>query len=152
MSGSKGMEYLIVIALLAVILLCVGFSISDILVMLAVLLCAVVVLVGAFFVFSLVVLLSSVKVNASFVKMNDEGRYPCAVYKVENIELKNLFPCEMVMRDKLYVPDREVKIRKCRILKAVLDKNAVITIVFGSIVFIPLSAAAVMAVKWFFGF
>ena len=129
------MEYLIVIALLAVILLCVGFSISDILVMLAVLLCAVVVLVGA-----------------SFVKMNDEGRYPCAVYKVGNTEFKNLFPCEMVMRDKLYVPDREVKIRKCRILKAVLDKNAVITIIFGSIVFIPLSAAAVMAVKWFFGF
>ncbi len=146
------MEYLIVIALLAVILLCVGFSISDILVMLAVLLCAAVVFTGAFFVFSLAVLLSSVKVSASFVKMNDEGRYPCAVYKVGNTEFKNLFPCEMVMRDKLYVPDREVKVRKCRILKAVLDKNAVITIIFGSMVFIPLSAAAVMAVKWFFGF
>lgn len=145
------MEYLIVIALVAVILLCVGFSVSDVLVMLAVLLCAAVVLVGAFFVFSLVVLLSSSKVTASFVKMNDEGRYPCAVYKVGNTELKNLFPCEMVMRDKLYVPEKEVKIRRCAFIKAVLDKNAVITIIFGSAVFIPLSAAAGAAVKWFFG-
>lgn len=145
------MEYLIVLALLAIILFCLGFSLGDVLIMIAVLLCVGIVFVGAFFVFSLVVLIASREVTASFVKMNDDGRYPCAVYKVGNSEVKNLFPSEMIMKDKLYVPEKEIKIRRCVFFKAALDKNAVITIVFGSVVFIPLSAVVILAMKWFFG-
>lgn len=146
------MEYIIVLALLSIIFFCLGLSLGDVLMMLAVLLCAGIVFVGAFFLFSLVVLASSRKVTASFLKMNDEGRYPCAVYKVGDSELKNLFPSEMIMKDKLYVPEKEIKIRRCVLFNAALDKNAVMTIVVGSAVFIPLSAAVIFAMKWFFGF
>lgn len=146
------MEYIIVLALLSIIFFCLGFSLGDVLMMLAVILCIGIVFVGAFFLFSLVVLIASRKVTASFVKMDDEGRYPCAVYKIGDSELKNLFPSEMIMKDKLYVPDKEIKIRRCSFFKAALDKNAVMTIVFGSAVFIPLSAAVILAMKWFFGF
>lgn len=145
------MEYLIVLALLAIIFFCLGFSIGDVAIMLGVVLCVGIVFVGAFFLFSLVVLISSRKVTARFVKMNDEGRYPCAVYKVGESELKNLFPSEMIMKDKLYVPEKEIVIRRCLLFRAALDKNAVMTIVFGSAVFIPLSAAVIFAMKWFFG-
>lgn len=145
------MEYLIVAALVAVILWCVGFSVGDIAAMFAVLLCAAIVLVGLFFVFALVVLLSSHKASASFVKMNDDGRYPCAVYKIGDSEFKNLFPSEMIMKDRLYVKDKEIDIRKCTFIKAVLDKNAVMTIIIGSAVFIPLSVAVIFVLKWFFG-
>ncbi|MCH5204498.1 MAG: hypothetical protein J1F03_07100 [Oscillospiraceae bacterium] len=146
------MEYIIVLALLSIIFFCLGLSLGDVLMMLAVLLCAGIVFVGAFFLFSLVVLALSRKVTASFLKMNDEGRYPCAVYKVGDSELKNLFPSEMIMKDKLYVPEKEIKIRRCVLFNAALDKNAVMTIVVGSAVFIPLSAAVIFAMKWFFGF
>lgn len=145
------MEYIIVLALVAIIMFCMGFGIGDVITMLVVVLCVGIVFVGAFFLFSLVVLIASKKVTASFVKMNDEGRYPCAVYRVGDRELKNLFPSEMIMRDKLYVPDKEIKIRSCALFRAALDKNAVMTIVFGSAVFIPLSLIVIFAMKWFFG-
>lgn len=145
------MEYLIVIALLAIIFLCIGFSLGDVIFMLVALLCVGILLVGLFFLFSLVVLLTSRPIKATFVRMNEDGRYPCAVYKTDNAEIKNIFPCEMVLKDKLYVPEKEIKIRRCAFIKAALDKNAVMTIIFGSIVFIPLSAAVIFAVKYFFG-
>lgn len=146
------MEYIIVIALTGIILLCLGFGLNDILMMLAVLVCLAIVLVGLFFLFALVVLFASRKVTARFVRMNEDGRYPCAVYDVGGNEIKNLFPREMVMKNRLYVPDKEIRIRRCSFIKATLDKNAEITIIFGSAVFIPLSAAVIFAAKWFFGF
>ena len=146
------MEFLIVAALAAIILLCLGVPLSDILMMLAALVCIAIVLTGLFFAFFLVVLLSSGKASAKFVRMNEDGRYPCAVYKIGGKELKNLFPSEMVMKNRLYVPEKEISIRKCAFIKAALDKNAVMTIILGSAVFIPLSAGVFFAVKWFFGF
>lgn len=146
------MEYLIVIAIFAIILLCLGFSIGEILMMFAGLLCLLIVLTGLFFVFALAVLLTSRKTTAVFVEMDEKGRYPSAVYKTERGNFKNLFPGEMVMKKRLYVPEKEVIVRKCAFLNSVLDKNAVMTIILGNAVFIPLSVAAVFAAKWLFGF
>ena len=146
------MEFLIVVALIAILLLCLGFTFNDILMMLAALVCILIILVGVFFAFSLVVLLSSRKTSAKFLRISEEGRFPCAVYKIGDDEIKNLFPSEAVMKKMLYVPEKDITVRKCAFIKAVLDKNALMTIALGSAVFIPLSAGIIFAAKWFFGF
>lgn len=140
------MEFLIVFALLAIIMLCIGFGVADIL-MLAILIIAVLtVLIGVFFLVCLGFLLFSKKKRGVFTGFNEDGRFPRAVYKVDGEELMNVFPCEMVMRKKLYVPEKTVTLHCIKPRRAVLDKNAFVTIIAGSAVFLPLSAAALILI------
>lgn len=140
------MEFLIVFALLAVIMLCIGFGIADIL-MLAVLIIAVLtVLIGIFFLICLSFLLFSKKKSGEFTGFNEDGRFPRAVYKVDGEEILNVFPCEMVMRKKLYVPEKTVTLYYIKPRRAVADKNAFVTIIAGGAVFIPLAVAAMILI------
>lgn len=140
------MEFLLVFALLAVIMLCIGFGVADIL-MLAILIIAVLtVLIGVFFLVCLSLLLFSKKKHGEFTGFNDEGRFPCAEYDVDGEKITNIFPCEMVMRKKLYVPEKTVTLYYIKPRRAVADKNAFVTIIAGSAVFIPLAAAALVVI------
>lgn len=138
------MEILIVIALAAVLMLCLGFGLSDVLMLFVFVLGAGIVLSGVFFAVCLVFLLSSKRVVAEYSRLDEKPRFPVALYKTDFGELPNIFPCEMVLRDKLYVPDKKIHILKCGLRKAVIDKNALLTIVFGSAVFIPAAVFAMV--------
>lgn len=138
------MEFLLVFALIAIIMLCIGFGLGDILMMALLVIAALTALIGVFFLFSLAVLIFSNKKRGVFVKFNDEGRFPCAVYDIDGGEFQNVFPCEMIMRDRLYVPEKRVTLYSIKLRRAVIDKNAFITIIAGSAVFIPMAVVAVM--------
>lgn len=140
------MEFLLVFALLAVIMLCIGFGIGDILMMVVFVIAALTVLIGIFFLVCLALLLFSKKKSGEFVRFNDEGRFPCAVYNVDGEELPNVFPCEMIMRKKLYIPGKTVTLHCIKFRCAVADKNAFVTIIAGSAVFFPLSAASLVLI------
>ena len=138
------MEFLIVFAMVVIIMLFLGFGVGDIIMRGTYIIAVLVMLTGVFFVVHLVFLLSSKRDRGVFMRINDEGRFPRAVYKTNSGEFLNLFPCEMIMRDKLYVPEKAVTLYFSKFLRLVIDKNALITIIAGSAVFIPLAAAAVI--------
>lgn len=143
------MEFLLGFALIVILLLCMGFGVVDIAMMVLALSGLVIIFIGGFFIVSLAVLAFTKKVHGSFVEFNDEGRFPCAVYKIGGERVKNLFPCEMVMRGKLYIPDKEITLRYFKPKCFAIDKNALLTIIIGSAVFIPLGVvAAVMLSRW----
>ncbi len=142
------MEFLLVFALIVILMLCVGFGWGDILMLVLLVIAALTVIIGGFFLVCLALLLSSKKKRGVFSKISDERRFPCAVYDIDGGEFPNIFPCEMILRNKLYVPGKAVTLYYIKFRRAVIDKNAFITIISGSAVFIPLAVmAAVMLVR-----
>ena len=138
------MEFLIVFAMAVIIMLFLGFGVGDIVMLATYIIAVLVMLTGVFFVVHLVFLLSAKRNRGVFTRINDEGRFPRAVYRIESDEFFNIFPCEMILRDKLYVPEKTVTLFFSKFLRLVIDKNALITIIAGSVIFIPLGAAAAM--------
>ncbi len=131
------MEFLAGAAVLIVLLYILGFGLNLIASGIVVCLVAATVLCEAFFLFSLVRLLLSKKVTARFVRIakREKWRFDTAFYEVGEQEIPNIFPCEMTMRDKFYKKDKEIKLRLGIGRKCVYDMNAVLTIVFGNILF-----------------
>lgn len=143
------MEFVLGFALMVILLLCMGFGVVDIAMIVLALSGLAIIFIGAFFIFSLIVLMFTKKVQGSFVEFNEEGRFPCAVYDIDGERVKNLFPCEMVMRNKLYIPDKKIPLRYFMLRKLAVDKNALLTIIIGSAVFIPLGIiSAVLLAQW----
>lgn len=132
-------------AMLVVLMLCLGFGWGDIALLGAGIVGIFIVLIGGFFVVCLVMLALSRRRSAVFVRLDENRRFPCAVYRINGADVVNMFPCEMVMRDKLYVPEKEIKVLYCRLNRSAIDNNALLTIIFGSTVFIP--SAVFAAVK-----
>ena len=152
-SGDTKMEFLIVLAMIVIIMLCLGFGVGDIIMLALMIFSVLAVLTGVFFVLSLIMLIFSRKKKGTFTRINEEGRFPVAVYEVDGAELKNVFPCEMILRDKLYVPEKTVTLYFTKFRGAVIDKNAFITIIAGSAIFIPIAVGAAMSlVSEFSGF
>lgn len=144
------MEFVIGFALITILMMFLGFGLSEIALLVIGIICVGVIMTAIFFTFSVVLLVTSRRVTARFAHFDEEIQFPVAVYKIGDEELPNMFPREMVMRDKLYVPDKDVYVMRCRLRRAVLDKNAIITIVSGSLIFIPLAIFAAVSVVSFF--
>ena len=146
------MEFVIVYVMVAVLLLFMGFDLAQIGIMTLILIGGFVALIGVFFLICLVFLIMSRKKTAVFVSFDEERRFPVAVYKIDGEDVPNMFPCEMIMRDKLYVPEKEIKILYCKPRRAAIDKNALLTMIAGSAVFIPAGIfAVIMTVSYFNG-
>lgn len=144
------MEFIIGYVLIAVIMLCMGFSLMNIGVFTLLLIGVFIVLIGVFFSVCLVFLAMSRRRKAVFVSFDEERRFPVAVYNIGGEEVSNLFPCEMIMRGKLYIPGKEISILYCKPRRAAIDKNALITIIAGSAVFIPAAVYSAITIVSFF--
>ena len=73
---------------------------------------------------------------SGLVSISDFNEFKSS-YETEKGELPNIFPAEFVMRDKIYKPEKTVRLRIDRRGKFVFDRNARLTILFG----LPLCAA-----------
>ena len=144
------MEFLIVYVMIAVFMLFMGFELVHIGVMTLLIVGAGVVLIGAFFAVCLVFLAMSKRKTAVFVSIDEESRFPVAVYKIDGEDVPNMFPCEMIMRDKLYIPDKEIRVLYCKPRRSAIDKNALITMIAGSAVFIPAAVFSLIMIISFF--
>lgn len=131
------MEFLIGYVLIALILLFMGFELVQIGMFTLALIGIFIVLIGVFFTMCLVFLILSRPAKAVFKEFNEERRYPVAVYIINGEDVPNMFPCEMIMRDKIYVPNKEIRLLYCKPRRAAIDKNALITMIAGSVIFIP---------------
>lgn len=142
------MDIIIGGTLIIIIMLCLGFGWGDIAVLGLGAVGVIVVLIGSFFAVCLLMLALSKRKTAVFTEFSEEGRFPCAVYRIDGADVPNMFPCEMIMRGKLYVPGKKIKVLYCRVNKHAIDGNALITMIFGSMIFIPSAVfAAVTIVK-----
>lgn len=144
------MEFIIGFVLIAILLLFIGFGLSDIALLIIGIVCVGVIMTAIFFSVSIVVLVTSRRVTARFSRFDEESRFPVAVYEVNGEEIPNMFPCEMIMRNKLYIPGKDVRIMRCTLRRAVFDKNAIITIVSGSLIFIPAAVFVIIAALNYF--
>ncbi len=146
------MEYLICFIVILGLLLLAGMGSGDILLIVLGVIGVLVVAVALFFALCLVFIAMSKRKSAVYLEMDDSGKYPAPVYEIDGERVKNLFPCEMVMKKKLYVPEKEIHILHCKPIKRTIDGNALVTMIVGALIFIPASVFVVMMfVKFFSG-
>lgn len=137
-------EFVLVYVMVMVLLLFMGFELAHIGIITLILIGSIIVIIGAFFAVCLVFLIMSRRKTGAFVEFDEERRFPAAIYKIDGENVTNMFPCEMIMRDKLYVPGKEIRILYCKPRKAAIDKNALVTMIAGSAVFIPASVFSII--------
>lgn len=131
-------------AMLIVLMLCLGFGWGDIAMLGFGIVGIFIVLIGCFFAVCLVMLALSRRKSAVFVRFDEDRKFPCAVYSIDGKDVVNMFPCEMVMRSKLYVPEKEIKVLYCRLNRSAIDSNALLTMILGSVIFIPSAVFAIV--------
>ncbi len=129
------MEFILGLVVIIVLLLILGFGPDIIIFGVISLLVLMTVLTELFFLYCIVRLIFSKRKNAVFTRIGkrDKDRYETAFYMADGVELPNIFPCEVVMRKRLYDPDKQIKVRVDAGRKFVYDRNAVLTILFGAL-------------------
>lgn len=146
------MEYAICFVLIAGLLFLFGFELLDIMYLAVGIALLFVAFIGGFFALCLMLLAMSRRCEAVFVEIDDDpenSHFPRAVYEMDGRRVRNMFPCEMIARKKLYVPEKKIRIFYCKPRNEVIDKNAFLTIIFGSLVFIPAAVFSVAAIVRF---
>ena len=138
------MDIIIGGALIIIIMLCLGFGWGDIAMLGFGVIGVFIVFIGCFFAVCLVMIALSKRKSAVFVRFDEDKRFPCAVYRIDGADVPNMFPCEMVMRNWLYVPEKEIRVLYCRVNRLAIDNNALITMILGSVIFIPTSVFEVV--------
>ncbi len=144
------MEILFSVIIILGILVLAGVDIGLILLLVLGMVGTMVVMMGLFFAVCMVLVAVSKLRSAVFLEMDDSGRYPVAVYDIDGARTRNFFPCEMVMRKRLYVPGKKIRILYCAAMDRTIDGNAFITIIMGALVLIPASVMVVMKFVQFF--
>lgn len=140
------MEIILGLAVIALLLLCLGAELGLIAMIFAGILGVGVLLMLGFFVFSAVRIMTCRKKEAVFCKTEKfpGTKFDRAVYSVDGQECACVFPCEVVMRNRLYRSDRAVNVYYSEKKKYVYDKNAAVTVFAGLLSCMALTAAAVI--------
>lgn len=138
------MEILVAFILILVLLFCTGAQMSLIIAVILGALSLVNLLVLVFFVYCGILLAGSEKKTAVFSKIgkNEHMKFDCAYYLVDGEEYRNAFPCEVAMRKKLYIPEKQVTVRLVKKKNMVFDANAFTTVIAGTAFFAVLMAVA----------
>ncbi len=129
------MEIILGIVVIFVLLLCMGASIGFIASLALVLVGAFIVFMAAFFVYAVIILMSSKHTKGHYVRSEAEkGKIPYAVYMIEDNECKNMLPLEVMFQNKIYQSDKEVSLFFNKKRNRCFDTNAVICCILGIIV------------------
>lgn len=136
------MELILGAAVIILLLLILGFGIDTVIFGIFWVFVALTALSELFFLYCIARLIFSKKRTGRFVHIGKKKKdgYDTPFYTVEGIDgepLPNVFPAEVVMKNRIYKPDSDVKLRLDAGKKFVYDRNARITIILGA----PLCAA-----------
>ncbi len=134
------MEILVGIVMIVIILLLAGVDMWYFLVGGAVLVAAAALFTTAFFIVCAVMLLHSRRCTGVFLRFAEGKRFDAAEYLIDGEPHRNVFPAEFVMRERLYCPDKTVKLHLTRSGR-VFDGNALVTTIIG----LPLSLLTAVA-------
>lgn len=140
------MEIFLGLAVITLLLLCLGAEIGLIAMIFVGIICAAILLMLCFFIFSALRIMTCRKREAFFCKTEKfpGTKFDRAVYTVDGQECSCVFPCEVVMRSKIYRSDRAVNVFYSEKKKFVYDKNAAITVFAGLLSCMALTAAAII--------
>ncbi|MBP0965339.1 MAG: hypothetical protein J5999_08620 [Oscillospiraceae bacterium] len=134
------MEVLVAFILILVLLFCTGAQMSIIIAVILGALSLVNLLILVFFVCCMILLAGAERKTAVFSKIdkNEHMRFDCAYYLVDGEEYRNAFPCEVALRKKLYIPEKQVTVRLVKKKNIVFDANAFTTTIAGTAFFAAL--------------
>lgn len=140
------MEIFLGLAVIVMLLLCLGAELGLIAMVFVGLLCGAVLLMLGFFIFSAVRIMTCRKKEAVFCKTEKfpGTKFDRAVYSVDGQECACVFPCEVVMRSRLYRSDKAVNVYYSEKKKYVYDKNAAVTVFAGLLSCMALTAATII--------
>lgn len=129
------MEFVIIATVVLVLAMCLGADFVIVPIMFIVFLVILLLAIFGFFVYSAVKLTGTKSVKGKFVRIGRaEGKkFDTAFYKIGENEFPNVFPCEVVMRSKIYIPDKVCKLRFDSRHNEVFDLNAVCCVILGLI-------------------
>lgn len=146
------MEVLVAFILILVLLFCTGAPVSTIAAVILGALGLITAAIFAFFIYCDILLLGSEKKTAVFSRIgkNPRMKIDCAYYLVDSEEYANAFPCEIALRKKLYVPEKQVTVRIVSKKNMVFDANAFMSAIFGTAVFAVLLGVTVNGLISFF--
>ncbi len=138
------MEIIVAFVLILVLLFCTGAQMSLIAAVILGALTLVNLLILVFFVYCGILLTGAEKKTAVFSKIdkNEHMKFDCAYYLVDGEEYRNAFPCEVAMRKKLYIPEKQVTVRLVKKKNMVFDANAFTTVIAGTAFFAVLMTVA----------
>ena len=107
------MEFVIIATVVLVLAMCLGADFVIVPIMFIVFLVVLLLAIFGFFVYSAVKLTGTKSVKGKFVRFGRaEGKkFDTAFYKVSDSEYPNVFPYEVVMRSKIYIPDKVCRLR-----------------------------------------
>ncbi len=126
------MEILIGIAVIFVLLFCLGASLELIFQIAVALICLFILFMAAVFIYAFIILLTGKRVKGVFMESDKEnGNLPYARYLIDGKEYRNLFPLEVIFQKKIYIPDKEVKLILNERVKKCMDNNAVTCCILG---------------------
>lgn len=130
------MELLIGIAVIFLLLFCLGAS-TKLMIEIAIgMICLFVLFMVGVFVYATIILVTGKGTKGIFTRTENEGKgkLPYAFYMIDGTEYKNLFPLEVIFQSKIYRPDKEVKLVLNEKVKRCFDNNAVICCILGIVV------------------
>ncbi len=129
------MDFLLGAVVIIILLFILGIGFDVISFGIAIVLMLMTAATELFFLYYFIRLLLSKRREGEFVRIDrpEGGKFDRAYYLISEGELPNVFPCEFVMRDKLYKKGKRVKLRIDAGKKRVFDRNAFTTIVLGTL-------------------
>lgn len=105
----------------------------------------VIILVGAFFAVMLLLWLTSKPVKAEFLRFDDTGLFHTALYRIGELEYRNILPTARKMKY-LYSVGNVKTVWKSRIFDFVIDGNSLGTIIIGAALIIPTAVMLIMII------
>lgn len=123
------MEIIVGLVVVIILLLCLGVQFGTIMFWFLLFISGLMALTELFFIYSVTRMLLAKKRSAVFSRIDrrEGAKFDTAFYSIDGEEYPNIFPCEVVMRDKFYKTDKEVTVRFDEKKKRVFDRNAVLT-------------------------
>ncbi|MBO5377755.1 MAG: hypothetical protein J6A41_05145 [Ruminiclostridium sp.] len=124
------------IVIVFILLLCLGVSISFLATIALALIGIIVIAMDVFFIYATIIMLKGEKKAGRFIRSEQSGKskIPYAIYEIDGTEYRNLLPLEVLLRNKIYNPEKNVSLILNEKKKCCFDNNARICCILGIVV------------------
>ncbi len=142
------MEFLIGIAVIFILMFCLGVK-PEIIITIAIgIVMLFIVFMGLIFAYACIIMAMSKKDKGFYKRFDKEEKsgIPYAYYMINGEEYRNMFPMEVIFKNKIYREEKEVRLFVYDKKKLCFDTNAVICCILGILVSIFLVAESLMLI------
>lgn len=148
------MEALLVLVIILVLGICIGAGLDELILFVSALALLTIATMFIFFSYALIRLALSRRCEAEFAKLdkNPKSRFRSAYYKVDGKEYPCIFPCEALIKKRIYTPDKRYVVRLDKSEERVFDRFAVLTCIIGFIFSLAAVAFAAGIIIWLVNF